>query len=103
MKTSSRSNNIGLWILAGVVIIMTAIALTIPMSPAQNRSAAGAMVGTVSSTPQPDSEVGSTDGIVMLAALIALIITIPIILHWKDWIRNNNNKTAPPDHPENPL
>jgi hypothetical protein len=102
MKISLRSTSIGLWILAGVVVIMTAVALTIPISPAQNSPTAGAMVGTVSSPPQPDTEVGSTDGIVMLAALIALIITVPIILRWRDWIRNNN-KPASPDHHEDPL
>jgi membrane protein YdbS with pleckstrin-like domain len=89
MKTFSTSTRVVIWILAGVVVIMTAIALTIPTFPYQNSATAGAMLGTVSSTPQPDSEVGSTDGIVMLAAIITLIITVPIILRWKDWARKD--------------
>jgi len=92
MKTFSPSTRLVIWILAGFVIIITAIALTIPTFPAQNSAAAGAMVGTVSSAQQPPSEVGSTDGIVMLAAIITLIITVPIILRWKDWNRKNKKK-----------
>jgi len=89
MKTFLVSTRVVIWILAGVIIIITAIALTIPTFPSHNSAAAGAMVGTVSNAQQPASEVGSTDGIIMLAAIITLIITVPIILRWKDWIRNN--------------
>jgi len=85
MKTLSPSTRLVIWILIGFVIIFTAIALTIPTFPSQNSVAAGAMVGTVPNAQQPSSEVGSTDGIVMLAAIITLIITVPIILRWKDW------------------
>lgn len=89
MKNFSPSTRLVFWILIGFVIIFTAIALTIPTFPAQNTAAAGAMVGTVSGAQQPASEVGSTDGIVMLAAIITLIITVPVILRWKDWTRNH--------------
>jgi hypothetical protein len=101
MKTSLRSTRVVIWILAGLVVIMTAIALTIPTSPAQISAAAGELVGVDSSDPQDATEVGSTDGIVMLAALIALIITVPVILRWRDWIRTNN-KPAPQDQKQTP-
>ena len=102
MKTPPRSTRIVIWVLVGVVVIMTAIALTIPTPSTQTTAIEETMVGTDSGTPQSPSEVGSTDGIVMLAALIALIITVPIILRWRDWIRNNN-KPASPDHHEDPV
>jgi hypothetical protein len=42
------------------------------------------------STPQPQdlSEVGSTDGIVIMGILIALIIIVPILLRNKSWLEN---------------
>jgi hypothetical protein len=42
------------------------------------------------STPQPQdaSEIGSTDGIVMMGILIALIIVVPILLQRKSWMEN---------------
>jgi ABC-type Fe3+ transport system permease subunit len=97
MKSSPRSTRIVIWVLVGVVVIMTAIALTIPTPSTQTSDAQGTMVGADSGTPQSPSEVGSTDGIVILAALIALIITVPIILRWKDWMRKNKGP-ASPDH-----
>ncbi len=101
MKTSPQFTRIVIWILAGVVVIMTAIALTIPTSPPQISAAAAEVIGIDSSDPQDATEVGSTDGIVMLAALIALIITVPIILRWRDWVRSNN-KPASKDQNQNP-
>lgn len=40
------------------------------------------------STPQPKdmSEIGSTDGIVIMGILIALIILVPILLQRKSWM-----------------
>jgi hypothetical protein len=40
------------------------------------------------STPKPKdiSEIGSTDGIVIMGILIALIIIIPILLRRKSWM-----------------
>jgi hypothetical protein len=40
------------------------------------------------STPKPDdlSEIGSTDGIVILGILITLIIIVPILLRRKSWL-----------------
>lgn len=42
------------------------------------------------STPQPAdlSEVGSTDGIVIMGILIALIILVPILLRRKSWLES---------------
>jgi len=43
------------------------------------------------STPQPKdlSEIGSTDGIVIMGFLIALIVIVPILLRRKAWMENH--------------
>jgi hypothetical protein len=42
------------------------------------------------STPEPKdlSEIGSTDGIVIMGVLIALIIIVPILLRRKAWLES---------------
>lgn len=45
-------------------------------------------------TPQPDdekdrSEVGSTDGIVVMGVVIVLIVAIPILVRRKHWMRQS--------------
>ncbi|HEY5901688.1 MAG TPA: hypothetical protein VIU39_03970 [Anaerolineales bacterium] len=36
-------------------------------------------------TPVPPSEVGSTDGLVMLSVIIVLIIAVPILIRRRSW------------------
>ncbi|GAB4419339.1 MAG: hypothetical protein Kow002_06880 [Anaerolineales bacterium] len=88
MKNLSQPTRIAIWLGAGILVILTAIALTVPLPSVQTSAAAGAMIDSTASAAQTSSEVGSTDGIVMLAAVITLIITIPILLRWKDWTRD---------------
>jgi hypothetical protein len=51
-------------------------------------SAAAFFMMQPTSTPKPKdiSEIGSTDGIVIMGILIALIIIIPILLRHKSWM-----------------
>jgi hypothetical protein len=51
-------------------------------------SAAAFFMMQPTSTPKPKdvSEIGSTDGIVIMGILIALIIIIPILLRRKSWM-----------------
>jgi hypothetical protein len=69
------------------------------LSAALNYSAPASMDAAMSgtaflmqptSTPQPKdlSEIGSTDGIVIMGVLIALIIIVPILLRRKAWLEN---------------
>ena len=80
------------------VVVGFALAL---FSAALTYSAQPAMGGTLShsaavfflrptSTPQPKdmSEIGSTDGIVIMGILIALIVIIPILLQRKSWMES---------------
>jgi hypothetical protein len=38
--------------------------------------------------PQDTSEIGSTDGIVIMGFVIALIVVIPILIRRKEWMEN---------------
>jgi hypothetical protein len=38
--------------------------------------------------PQDSSEIGSTDGIVIMGFVIALIVVIPILVRRKEWMEN---------------
>ena len=38
--------------------------------------------------PQDDSEIGSTDGIVIMGFVIALIVVVPILVRRKEWMEN---------------
>jgi hypothetical protein len=53
-----------------------------------NNTGAAFLLQTTS-TPQPadQSEIGSTDGIVLMGGVIALIIFLPILLRYKHWAR----------------
>ena len=57
--------------------------------PALDNSAAFFLQTTA--TPQPDdqSEIGSTDGIVVMGILIVLIILIPIVSRRTHWMRQS--------------
>jgi hypothetical protein len=52
-----------------------------------NTSAAFFLQATSTPEPQDQSEIGSTDGIVAMGGVIALIIIIPILVRYKYWAR----------------
>jgi len=54
---------------------------------ANNSGAALFFQATVTPQPEDQSEIGSTDGIVALGGVIALIVVIPILLRRKFWMR----------------
>ena len=73
----------------GLMLALFSAALTYYAPPAMDESFGGAAFFLQStSTPQPNgiSEIGSTDGIVIMGFLIALIIIIPILWHRKAWM-----------------
>jgi hypothetical protein len=55
----------------------------------QAEPSATASIPPVTTTPQPEgvSEIGSTDGIVAMGAIIVLIVITPILLRRKQWMR----------------
>ncbi|MFN8462424.1 MAG: hypothetical protein U0X93_11735 [Anaerolineales bacterium] len=70
-----------------------------PTSPARRS------VVQTTSTPQLEdqSEIGSTDGIVVMGGVIALIIFIPIAARYKNWRARLRNKTATLKKPLKPM
>lgn len=58
-------------------------------SAQKNNIASAAMMAQTTPTPEQEdlSEVGSTDGIVIMGGVIALIVFIPILARYKDWTR----------------
>ncbi|HLO14432.1 MAG TPA: hypothetical protein VK206_06370 [Anaerolineales bacterium] len=75
----------------GLVLALLSAALTYSAPPAmQGNLAATVFSLQTTKTPQPQdvSEIGSTDGIVAMGFLIALIIVIPILLQRKSWKEN---------------
>jgi len=74
------------------LIALSCTGLTYPArssNPAHTTGAASFFQTT--STPQPEedkSEVGSTDGIVIMGGIIALIVIIPILARRKAWMKN---------------
>ena len=73
----------------GLVLALFSAALTYSVPPAaQGDLAAAALFIQPTKTPQPEglSEIGSTDGIIVMGFVIALIVLIPILLRRKSWL-----------------
>ena len=74
----------------GALLALFSAALTYSAPPALEGtfSAAALFMLQPTSTPQPNdlSEIGSTDGIVIMGILIALIVVVPILLRRKAWM-----------------
>ncbi len=73
-----------------LALLITAFAQTADIQSSQKSNIAGAaLVLQTTPTPQPEdlSEIGSTDEIVAMGGVIALIIFIPILARYKYWAR----------------
>ena len=73
----------------GLVLALFSAALTYSAPPnTQGDLSAAAFFLQPTETPNPQdlSEIGSTDGIVIMGLVIALIIIIPILWHRKSWM-----------------
>ena len=80
-----------LTIALGCILALLSAALTYSAPPTvEGGLASAAFFLQPTSTPQPKdlSEIGSTDGIVIMGVLIALIIIVPILLRRKAWLEN---------------
>ena len=72
----------------GVVLALFSAALTYSTPPALQGNLAGAALFLQPTKTPPAkglSEIGSTDGIIVMGVIIALIIIIPILLQRKSW------------------
>ena len=76
----------------GFLLALLSAALTYSTPPAMEGTIGDAAFFRMQPTPTPSpndlSEIGSTDGIVIMGILIALIIIVPILLQRKSWLEN---------------
>jgi hypothetical protein len=73
----------------GLVLALFSAALTYSAPPTvQGDSASAEFFLQPTTTPGPEdhSEIGSTDGIIVMGLIIALIVTIPILVRRKSWM-----------------
>jgi hypothetical protein len=77
-------------IVVGFMLALFSAALTYSTPPAMEENIGGAAAFFIQSTATPHpkdmSEIGSTDGIVIMGILIALIIIVPILWQRKSWM-----------------
>jgi len=76
----------------GLLLAIFSAALTYSIaiqSVGQGNHTGAAHFFQTTATPQPEgkSEIGSTDGIVILGGVIVLIVVVPIFLRRKFWMR----------------
>jgi hypothetical protein len=75
----------------GLVLALFSAAITYSAPPAmQGNSGAAAFFAQPTTTPVPKvkdvSEIGSTDGIIVMGFIIVIIIILPILLQRKSWM-----------------
>jgi hypothetical protein len=88
MKIQSQTVRIAFWVMLGLAILFTSLALKRTPPVAQGTTATTTIQAstTVPATGAQDRDnVGSTDGIMIVALLIVLIVIIPILLKRQVW------------------
>ena len=79
---------------AGLILALAGAALTHSMAvqssqPAIDNSAAFFLQTTATPQPEDQSEIGSTDGIVIMGIIIMLIVSVPILARRRQWMRHS--------------
>ena len=93
MKNKSQTVRAAFWVLLGVAILVSSLALNRPLSATQNETATlTPQADTIVTTAEAVEEVGSTDGIIFMASIIVLIIISPILLKRKAWSNGKGKK-----------
>jgi membrane protein YdbS with pleckstrin-like domain len=87
MKTPLSESRLTIGIISALVLILAVLLISAPVQLTPQAAGAGSPdLQSVTPTPTIDpSEVGSTNGIVILAFAIVGIVVLPVILRWKDW------------------
>lgn len=91
MNTPPHPIRLVFWLLLGGALSLTNLALAPPLPMAQSGAVTPA-VSMLASDKQPPNDVGSTDGIVLMAVIIVLIVLTPILLRRKDWKNGKQQK-----------
>jgi len=96
MKTKDKIIRVSFWVILGIAILLTNLGLNRTGPLAQEATAISTQTGTIVAETGTRSEAGSTDGIMLVALVIVLIVIVPILLKRQEWINGKKNKTAPP-------
>jgi hypothetical protein len=93
MRTKSTNIRIAFWVFLGLVLSFTSLALNRPVPLAQVASATPTLqVDATTTTGVVVEGVGSTDGIMLMAVVIVLIVIIPILLKRQVWSNGKEKK-----------
>ena len=86
MKTKTKKVRIVFWIVLGLAISFASLALNRPTASLQEANATPTLQSeTIIATEETVEDVGSTDGIMLMAVVIVLIVIIPILLRRQAW------------------
>ncbi len=72
-------------IVIGLMLALVSAAVGQPVAFGQ--AGTPTVVGTATPSAVSSSEIGSTDGLVFVSAIIVVIILTPMLLRWKTWLR----------------
>lgn len=98
MKTYLQTVRASFWIILGIVILFTNLALnrTSQRMAQEATTTPAAEMGTIVAEAEAQSEAGSTDGIMFVAVIIVLIVILPILFRRQVWENGDRHRTAPP-------
>lgn len=95
MNIHSRPIRLVLWFLLGVTLALTSLALNRPLPQAQGSAVTlTALTATAPAAAQARADAGSTDGIVLMAVIIVLIVILPILFRHKEWKNGRRKRFA---------
>lgn len=80
---ATRSFNIAA-LLLGVILLLLVLINFAPSPALANATGAASFLSAQAATPTPiadDSEIGSTNGILLMGIVIVLIVTLPLLFH----------------------
>jgi len=86
MKLNSQTIRIVFWIILGIAILLSGLGLSGPLPVALDATPTPTIISdTIISAAEARVDAGSTDGIVLIAAIIVLIVIVPILLRRQAW------------------
>ncbi|MFZ5911066.1 MAG: hypothetical protein ACOYYU_13725 [Chloroflexota bacterium] len=94
MNTHPHPIRLVLWFLLGVALALTSLALNRPFPQALGDAAVTptALTATAQAGSQARADAGSTDGIVLMAVIIVILVILPILLRHKEWGNGRRQK-----------
>ena len=93
METKPKNIRSAFWIMLGLAISFTSLAHNRPVPAAQEATATPTVsTDTIVAAAEAVEDVGSTDGIMLMAVVIVMIVIIPILLRRKAWSNGKQKK-----------